>query len=154
MTEQSQHGAPLDELRRRRAELREAMGHVERAVAAPVADRPEEWLTEVRARMAQLRDDFGEHLEVTQGPEGMYQDLQTTAPRLVSAVERLRKEHVTIGTSFEAIDGLLDAAATDRAGIDPLRASVTELLGLLARHRQRGSDLVWEAYTYDLGGET
>jgi hypothetical protein len=28
------------------------------------------------------------------------------------------------------------------------------LLGLLVRHRQRGSDLVYEAYELDIGGET
>ena len=38
--------------------------------------------------------------------------------------------------------------------MDQVRALGTSLLGLLAGHRQRGSDLVYEAYEFDVGGET
>jgi hypothetical protein len=33
-----------------------------------------------------------------------------------------------------------------------LREEATALMGLLVRHRQTGSDLVFEAYEVDLGG--
>jgi hypothetical protein len=35
-----------------------------------------------------------------------------------------------------------------------VRAAATSLLARLARHRQRGADLVFEAYQVDVGGET
>ncbi|MDQ1458785.1 MAG: hypothetical protein QOI08_269, partial [Actinomycetota bacterium] len=35
---------------------------------------------------------------------------------------------------------------------DELRVELTALLAALARHRQRGADLVFEAYAVDLGG--
>jgi hypothetical protein len=35
-----------------------------------------------------------------------------------------------------------------------LRALGTELVATLARHRQRGADLVYEAYEFDIGGDT
>jgi hypothetical protein len=38
--------------------------------------------------------------------------------------------------------------------VDKIRDLGTLLLGVLVRHRQRGSDLVYEAYELDLGGET
>ena len=38
--------------------------------------------------------------------------------------------------------------------VDGVRRLGTALLGLLVRHRQRGSDLVYEAYELDIGGET
>ena len=41
--------------------------------------------------------------------------------------------------------------ATDVEGVRDLG---TALLGRLIRHRQLGSDLIYEAYTADIGGET
>jgi hypothetical protein len=38
--------------------------------------------------------------------------------------------------------------------VDSVRDLGTALLGRLVRHRQRGSDLVFEAYEVDIGGET
>jgi len=38
------------------------------------------------------------------------------------------------------------------AWADEIRAELTTLLVALARHRQRGADLVYEAYDVDLGG--
>ena len=35
---------------------------------------------------------------------------------------------------------------------EDLRVELTALLAALARHRQRGADLVYEAYAVDLGG--
>ena len=36
--------------------------------------------------------------------------------------------------------------------IDDLRERATELLGHIVRHRQRGADLIYEAYETDIGG--
>jgi hypothetical protein len=38
--------------------------------------------------------------------------------------------------------------------VDHVRELGTTLLGALVRHRQRGADLVFEAYQVDIGGET
>jgi hypothetical protein len=38
--------------------------------------------------------------------------------------------------------------------VDLIRRLGTTLLGLLVSHRQRGSDLLYEAYEFDVGGET
>jgi hypothetical protein len=38
--------------------------------------------------------------------------------------------------------------------VDAIRALATALLGRLARHRQHGADLIYQAYQVDLGGET
>jgi hypothetical protein len=46
----------------------------------------------------------------------------------------------------------LPAEAEQDAFVDGLRSQLTEMLYALARHRQRGADLVYEAYDVDLGG--
>jgi hypothetical protein len=39
------------------------------------------------------------------------------------------------------------------ADLPAFREEVTTLMGQLVRHRQKGADLVWEAYDVDLGGQ-
>jgi hypothetical protein len=38
--------------------------------------------------------------------------------------------------------------------VSVVREAATTALGRLVRHRQRGSDLVYEAYQVEIGGET
>ena len=103
--------------------------------------------------LVELEADFGEHVELTEGREGLYRALLATAPQLSSLVSRLTAEHSQIKKS---IDGLLTSVGgpvtTDEA--DRIRESATTLLGRLSRHRQRGADLVFDAYQTDIGGET
>jgi Hemerythrin HHE cation binding domain len=141
----------LDSLRRRRAELREAMSDLEAALAAPVAGTEEPWPDRVRAALDALAADFATHVEITEGPDGLYHEVLATAPRLADAVAHLTKEHTKIR-------GLVDAAhesvSAPEADVERVREQGTELLGRLVRHRQRGSDLVYEAYEFDIGGDT
>jgi hypothetical protein len=153
--ETAAHDPELDTmLRQRRASLRSAMGRVENAVAAPVRDDPATWLACVRAEIAVLQEIFAEHLDGTEGPHGYYAGLLAEAPRLAGAVRRLRAEHVRIADAFDAVTALEDRVLADRHAVGPLREASVRLLALLARHRQHGSDLLWEAYGFDVGGES
>jgi hypothetical protein len=145
---------PLDtRLRRQRASLRSAMGRIEDAVAAPVRGDPGPWLRRVVAETAVLRDYFTEHLEGTEGPHGYYAGLLAEAPRLAGAIRRLIAEHRRMATVFSQVDALEEQARDDRQAVDELREKVVALLVLFSRHRQHGSDLLWEAYGFDVGGE-
>jgi len=143
----------LKSVRRRRAELRDSISALEHALAAPATGEPEVWTGRVRTPLTQLAADFREHVEITEGPEGLYRDLLETAPRLSGEVARLAEEHVEIE---QMLDDLLTFAATPEAGedLERTRDLGTRLLGRLVRHRQRGSDLVYEAYEVDIGGDT
>lgn len=142
----------LDAVRRRRASLRESMIALEQAFAAPAPGRHGAWLQRVRAALGELVADFREHIDVTEGPSGLYADLCTTEPRLSHAVARLTREH---GQIRELIDDVLArATGPDANDVDAVRDLGTALLGSLIRHRQHGSDLIYEAYAVDVGGET
>lgn len=153
MTAEGSSTPAFEEVRRRRAELREAMGELENAIAAPAVDNLAEWTDGVRTALAQLREDFATHLAVTEGPGGLHEELVVVAPRLVHAVDRLTLEHATIGDAIGTVSDRLDAV-TEEADADGVRDEATDLLVRLARHRQRGSDLLWQAYSSDVGGET
>lgn len=141
----------LGDLRRHRAELRESMNALEGALAAP-ATAPR-WAQRVHAALVELSADFRAHIDITEGPNGLYGDLLKTSPRLSDAVAGLTREHALICAQ---VDNLL-ARVTASDGIedvDRVRDLGMAILGRLVRHRQRGSDLVFEAYEFDIGGET
>jgi methylthioribose-1-phosphate isomerase len=143
----------LENLRRRRAELLESMRAVEQALSAPAPSREAAWAERVHVSLVELSADFRTHIEVTEGEDGLYSEVRTTAPRLSGAVARLTGEHAQIS---ELLDGMLTRAAQPDAAedVDTVRELGTALLSRLLRHRQRGSDLVFEAYQADVGGET
>jgi hypothetical protein len=143
----------LEELRRHRAELRESMGALEDALASPATADRARWTQRVEAALVEVAGDFRAHVDITEGPSGLYLELLTTSPRLAGAVDDLTKDHLLIRGRID--DVLARVAGPDTtAAVDDVRAAATVLLGRLVRHRQRGSDVVFEAYEFDIGGET
>lgn len=143
----------LDLIRHRRAELREAMGEVESATAAPAPGRAAGWAEQVATALRQLHADFVEHIAVTEGPDGLYADVLASAPRLTNSVRQLAAEHVRIAADLDAVIARVGSVASPE-DVEDVRVATTRLLARLVRHRQRGADLVFEAYQVDVGGET
>jgi hypothetical protein len=140
----------LDTVRAHRAELREAVGAVRDALAAPVA-RGGAWRERVRAALAELAHDFADHVALTEQEGGLYENALLRAPRLSMAVDRLRVEHVELRDAISGYLAVLEHGGTT-ADLPAFREEMSELVGRLVRHRQRGGDLVHEAYHVDLGG--
>jgi hypothetical protein len=128
-----------------RAELLAAIQGFEYALAAP-ADPA--WHRCFSTELARLRAAFDTHVDLTEGPDGLYAQVLTDAPRLVCQVYRLSREHALVAATFECLAGRLDAEP------ERLRCWGGGLLAELSRHRQRGANLVYEAYATDIGGET
>jgi hypothetical protein len=143
--------AELEAVRARRAELRESMGHLEYALAAPAVGRAVIWGERVHTAMVELADDFAEHVEVTEGPDGLHQAILTGDLRLANAVNALAVEHTEIAAQITALVAATDAPVTE-SDVDTTLEQATGLLARLVRHRQRGADLIYEAYDTDIGG--
>lgn len=142
---------PVDVARTRRAELLAAITAVERALAVPARDPT--WATRVEAGIATLRRSFADHVAATEGPDGMYAEILRTAPRLRFAIDQLVVEHNDARAEIGALAKLVDElAGADHEAIERIRDDGTALLARLGRHRQRGADLVFEAYEQDIGG--
>jgi hypothetical protein len=135
--------------RRKRAELMQAIQDFEQAVAAPAGEAG--WREQVRGRLAALRDQLADHVVVTEGPDGLYAELLEHAPRLDRPVAGLVAEHRALQGRADSLAGWLHRPGRE---VERVRQHASELLAALARHRQRGADLVYEAYATDLGGET
>src|SRR3954469_6629043 len=143
--------AELAAVRARRAELREALDAVERALAAPAAGRAVVWGEAVHACVMEIADDFGAHVEITEGPDGLHQSILAGDLRLANAGTALSAETAQLAAEISQLvaDSEAPVGADD---VDGLRDQGTRLLGHLVRHRQRGADLIYEAYELDIGG--
>jgi hypothetical protein len=143
----------LQDLRLHRAQLRESMGALEDALAAPATADQARWAQRVHVALVEFSADFRGHIDVTEGPDGLYRDLLETSPRLSDAVASLTREHALIRGHVDRLLAQVTAPLVIE-DVDRVRDLGTALLGRLVRHRQRGSDLVFEAYHFDIGGET
>lgn len=144
--------APWEALRRQRAELRESMSALELALAGPMSGGEARWAERVHVALVELSADVRGHIDFTEGSEGLYVDILATAPRLSDAVAHLTQEHLEITGLLE--DVLARTLLPESVDVGEVRGVGNSLLGRLVRHRQRGSDLVYEAYECDIGGET
>jgi len=143
----------LDDLRQLRAELRESMDALEAALAAPAVERLDFWAERIAVALVELSGDWTTHVAMTEGPDGLHRDIVVAAPRLAHAVGRLSDEHTLVTRLVEELLAATRSVTTVEQ-VDSVRDSAVTLLGKLARHRQRGADLIFEAYEADIGGET
>jgi hypothetical protein len=147
----------LEAARGQRLSLRRAIGGLEEALAATDdpdgLGGPDSLPTRLGPVLEHLQKVFAVHVEVTEAPGGLYQEILENAPRLANRVTRFRREHA------EITDGLRQAIASSATATDPgsvqaLRDHSVRLFADLVRHRKRGLDLVYEAYHVDIGGES
>jgi hypothetical protein len=151
----SQPGDALEAARARRGELHRALLDLEQALAGAARGRAQAWADSVRATLDRVHEAFDAHIDVTEGADGLYQEVLAEAPRLSGAVNRLQHEHTDIVRALAEVDARLDDPMSDPdAWVEPIRDAAISLMGLLVRHRQRGADLIYEAYDVEIGGET
>ena len=148
----------LEAAKGQRLSLRRAIAGLEEALAAP--DDPDGLGGHdgLGARLApcleQLQEVFAVHVEVTEAPGGLYQEILENAPRLANRVTRFRREHAQITDGITRGIASSRATAGDAEAVQALRDHAVRLFADLVRHRKRGLDLVYEAYHVDIGGES
>jgi hypothetical protein len=147
----------LEAAKGQRLSLRRAIAGLEEALAVPddadgLGGR-DGLAVRLGPVLVRLQEVFAVHVEVTEAPGGLYQEILENAPRLANRVARFRREHAEIA------DGIGRAIAESSTAADPdavrsLRDHTVRLFADLVRHRKRGLDLVYEAYHVDIGGES
>jgi hypothetical protein len=131
---------------RRRQRLYDAMRQLESAAAR--ASRQDDWAQRIHEASQELGNALVDHVEQTEGSGDFLDDVVDQAPRLENDVDLLRKEHRGLLSEFERLMSMTAATRTDVAEI---RRAVLIVLGRLVEHRQRGAELLYDAYTIDLG---
>src|SRR5579871_2265269 len=142
----------LDDVRLRRAGLKAVMSGLEIALATPLAQRGM-WLSRVREALTAVHDVWTRHIVETEAPGAFLDELTEESPRLSKPASRLRREHTDVLAQITRAEKQLsmppNADDYDRWA-EALRAELTSLLVALARHRQRGADLIYEAFDVDI----
>ena len=121
------------------------------ALARPAGRDPRRWSADTAARLHQLVEAFGHHVLQSEGPEGLLGQIVQVAPRLAHAVEQVKQDHQAL---LDEIDRLETASkdVDDAGDIQKVREEALRLLQGISAHRQRGADLIYEAYSVDVEG--
>ncbi|MEO1064563.1 MAG: hypothetical protein AAFZ07_24345 [Actinomycetota bacterium] len=142
----------LGDVWRRREAILDATAAVEAALAAPAAG--EGWRETLRNALIGLHLTIHDHVAETEGPDGFLLRVRDDAPRLARQVERLIGEHTDLTDLSTKLIERLDGVALERTEEEAaaVRDDALHLLATVVRHRQRGADLIYEAYQVDVGG--
>jgi len=151
MTTEPQPTPALVAAARRRRELREALVAFEDAISSPFRDI-ESWRRDVAERLEALQQAFAEHVEETERPGGLYDEMSQEASHVAARASRLRADHPSITAALVEGRQRLEQPLGSEADVDAVRDDLERLMGRIIRHRQGGADLVWEAYAIDIGG--
>lgn len=142
----AENSEALRDAARKRLELKDAVSRVEAAAASAAAEPG--WRDQLISRLEELSGALDRHVAEVEAADGLLAELACLAPRLMSRINETRDEHpVLCRQTTEAIEAIAAGLAVPEA-----RGTVLELLLAVARHRQRGADLVYEGYEVDLGG--
>jgi hypothetical protein len=139
----------LNAVRLRRSELRESITALDAAIEAAAVE-PVVWGEAVHAAVLRLAADFLEHVDVTEGSGGLHETIVESSPRLSYAVGVLTRDHSELQAKTAELDSASEAPVM-AADVDSIRRRGENLIEHLRKHRQRGADLVYEAFEQDLG---
>jgi hypothetical protein len=143
----------LEAARRRRIRLHDELLELDQALTAPAPGRVKEWTVAVADALRKLREAFDEHIFVTEKENGLYEEILDKSPRLAGKIKRLEDEHPLVLADVDDTIRRLDEMETETTWPpETAREDIGRLVQRIMRHRQRGADLVWEAYNVDIGG--
>jgi hypothetical protein len=135
--------------RQNRRGVRQASAGLEEALARPAGHNPKVWSADTADCLRALLDAFEMHVRHSEGPDGLLAEIVTAAPRLANWVDQIKRDHQTILSDIGRIESAA-AGNEDIEKIEGIREKALDLLQALAAHRQRGADLIYEAYSVDI----
>ena len=93
------------------------------------------------------------HATQTESPGGFLDKVTQEHPQLQRRVNQLKVDHERLEKEADALRLTVSLIEDDRIPDEAvaIRNQAIDLLGQLTRHRQRGSDLIYEAYQVDIG---
>ena len=139
----------VETARARRHSLGKTMIALESAVASPAYAAG--WREAVVYAIGELGEALEEHISATEGKDGLLAEILDHAPRLAMEMALIEEEHAGLEESLaQAQLSLRGTMEIEFSEAEPIRRSVMTLLGRLSLHRQRGADLVYEAFNVDI----
>jgi hypothetical protein len=149
MDVQERNRRALAAVQERRDHFYEAIIELEKAMATAAGDEPQVWAGTAELAATAMRNVLRHHIQETEAPGSIYDDIVEHSPHLAHAAGKLQTEHAPLR---EAVDELIEGLASVRNDEDVERARLRALdvLRALLLHRQRGAELVFDAYNVDV----
>jgi hypothetical protein len=136
MTPDASRPRAIDRVQPQRDRLRDAHVAFER-----VCQQPDASTAAAIEALGALREAFAEHVAFTEGPSGLFEEMQDDAPlEAANEVDRLRRDHITINGVIDRADKSLRADAA-RIDDEHVQEEIAELVRLITQHRRRGMEL-------------
>ena len=133
----------LERVEPQRGRLSVALREYELAVLNPEPD----WAAKVPAALDALRGAFDEHVEFTEAPDGLFDEmLHDDSIQVTSEIDQLRRDHLAVSA---AITRAGEALVHPPSDTEHLREVVASVARLVARHRRRGTQLLYDVYSVD-----
>jgi predicted RNase H-like nuclease (RuvC/YqgF family) len=126
---------------------------LEDALTTPVGDG-NKWRLRVAMAVDHAAMRIEEHARQTEAKGGFLDKVLSEEPRLQRRINQLKVDHERLEKEVDALRtavSLVDDVDVEKHST-AIRNQAVELLGQLTRHRQRGADLIYEAYQVDIGG--
>jgi len=118
--------------------------------AAP--GRKEEWLARIRAALETLRGALSEQAANSLGPDSLLSTIRTEQPHLCPKIDQLRRRYQTVSEQIDELNAeLRSLAKPDEIDVADIRQTLDLITTEFRYQRARESDLVYEAYSLDLG---
>lgn len=133
-----------------RARSLDALHDVEWAASEPGPGRPYEWRDDLLPRLDELAARLHEQFDASESEHGLLHDVAVDAPRLSNAVQELQKRQQAL---VQRVDDLrLELSDLSRTfDVAMLRHALAGVTAEVRELRAWETDLVYEAYTVDLG---
>ena len=133
-----------------RGNLKAAATHFQEVATDVTADR-DAWIAAVGGALSGLGTAWQEHVEFTEGPDGLFEELLDDSVEVAPEVDHLRRDHEVLVAAMGRAQELL---ASPTAGPDDtkLLQSLTGIVKQVDQHRRRGADLLYQVYSVDVSG--
>ena len=136
----------FEKAQERRLALQDALTALERALA--MASSSPAWRSTVTRALVEVHTAIEAHVDEVEANDGLLAQLVSDAPRLSNLVRILERDHHRL---LDACDEIISVASG--ADASEIRSMARDLMGDLVDHRQQGADLVYAAYSEDIGGQ-
>ena len=134
--------------------LQTACAAIEEALATDRYADPVAWGGGVERTATTLRAALERHRERSEAPGGTLDEMVRLKPSLASRVAEQRLEHDDLLLKADALGTRLEEQlALARVAVDQIALEGSILVQSVRLHTMRGSDLIYEAYFQDEGGE-
>jgi hypothetical protein len=135
-----------------RGRLRGAASAFQATASAPGGSTTEAraaWLSALRRTLASLAVAWREHVEFTEAPDGLFDELLDDSVEVAAEVDHLRRDHQVLFAAMARTRELLDSPT---AGPDDtkLLQSLAGVAKQVEHHRRRGADLLYRVYSVDV----